>query len=151
MPNFPDRQSHRLRWFDYSSSQVYFVTICTHDHIHFFGRIRHETMYLNDAGKLSRSIWISLPDRFPGVQLGDFVFMPNHFHGLIIIYERTNINNIPDRFRAQKQTMMEEQNPQLKKRYNPPKLGQIIRTFKAASTHLIRTSGGHNFAWQENY
>ena len=68
------------------------------------------------------------------------------FHGLIILYKQTNIKNMPKRFRAQKQAMMEEQNPQLKKPYNRPTLGEIIRTFKAASTHLIRVSRGHNFA-----
>jgi REP element-mobilizing transposase RayT len=151
MPNFPNRQSHHLRWFDDNSSQVYFVTICTHDRIHFFGRIRHETMYLNEIGKLSRSTWVSLPDRFPGIQLGDFVFMPNHFHGLIIIYQQTNIKNMPKRFRDQKQKMMEEQKSQLKQPYHPPKLGEIIRTFKAASTRRIRVSGIPNFTWQENY
>jgi putative transposase len=102
MQQFPDRQSHRLRWFDIRSSQTYFVTICTHDRMHFFGRIRHETMYLNEIGKLSRSVWTSLPERFPGVQLGGFVFMPNHFHGLFIIHQQTNITNMPQRFRTQK-------------------------------------------------
>jgi putative transposase len=151
LPNFPDCQSHRLRWFDYSSSQVYFVTICTHDRNHFFGDIHHETMYLNETGNLSRSIWVTLPDRFPGIQLGDFVFMPNHFHGLVIMYKRTNVNNMPKRFQGQKQEIIEEQHPQLKKTYHCPPFGEVIRTFKAASTRRIRVSGIHNFDWQANY
>lgn len=151
MPNFPDRQSHRLKWFDYSSARTYFVTICTYEHDHFFGRIRNEKMYLNEVGRTSRSVWLSIPDRFLGVQLADFVFMPNHFHGLVIIYRRTNVQNMPKRFRAQKQALMEEQIPQLKEPYKRPHLGEIVRTFKAASTRLIRKAGTHNFAWQENY
>ena len=31
------------------------------------------------------------------------------------------------------------------------KLGEIVRTFKAASTRLIRSTGNLNFAWQRNY
>lgn len=151
MPEFPDRQLHHLRWFDQNSAQVYSVTICTHDRIHFFGRIRNELMYLNETGRLSRSRWISLPDRFPGIQLGNFVFMPNHFHGLITIYKQTNLKNMPERFHAHKQEMMAEHNPHLKNIYNPPRIGEIIRTFKAVSTRRIHVLGEQNFAWQENY
>jgi REP element-mobilizing transposase RayT len=85
-------------------------------------------MYFNETGTLSRSVWVSLPDRFPGVQLGDFVFMPNHFHGLIIIYKRTNINTMPQRFRAQKQATIEEQHPQWKKIDHCPPLRMPCRS-----------------------
>lgn len=32
-----------------------------------------------------------------------------------------------------------------------PPLGEIIRVFKAVSTHNIRTLGWHDFKWQRNY
>jgi hypothetical protein len=58
---------------------------------------------------------------------------------------------MPERFRDQKQAMMEERIPELKKPYKPPHLGEIVRTFKGASTCLIRKAGTHNFGWQANY
>lgn len=151
MSKFPNRQSHHLRWFDTNSAQSYFVTICTHDRLHFFGRIRNEQIYLNEIGRLFRSIWISLPDRFPCIQLSDFVFMPNHFHGVITIYKHINIQNMPERFHASKQEIIKAQHPQLKNTDNPPRIGEVIRIFKAASTRRIHIIGEQNFAWQENY
>ncbi len=32
-----------------------------------------------------------------------------------------------------------------------PSLGEVVREFKAKSTHLIRTSGSPSFLWQRNY
>jgi putative transposase len=32
-------------------------------------------------------IWESTPRQFPHVELGAFIVMPNHFHGVIIIHE----------------------------------------------------------------
>ena len=85
MPEYPDRQSTRLKWFDYSSAGRYAVTICTDDREYMFGEIRAERMYFSEVGCIIRTLWYSLPDRFPGVRLDAFVLMPNHLHGIVII------------------------------------------------------------------
>ena len=43
------------------------------------------TMRLNDAGKMVEKQWLALTDRFPNVQLHEFVVMPDHFHGILEI------------------------------------------------------------------
>jgi len=71
--------------YDYSQAGAYFVTICVQMQQCLFGRVVKEEMRLNDAGNLVRTIWQELPTRFPGIELDQFVVMPNHIHGVILI------------------------------------------------------------------
>jgi hypothetical protein len=42
-------------------------------------------MVLNDAGRMVEAIWDRLPERFPSVAIDQFVVMPNHVHGIIVL------------------------------------------------------------------
>jgi len=42
-------------------------------------------MQLNAIGLLAQQYWLEIPSHFPFVQLGNFVAMPNHIHGILII------------------------------------------------------------------
>lgn len=42
-------------------------------------------MELNAIGQLAEKIWLEIPQHFPFVELGNFVIMPNHTHGILII------------------------------------------------------------------
>ncbi|MBL0303439.1 MAG: glucose-6-phosphate dehydrogenase [Cytophagaceae bacterium] len=77
--------SARLRGYDYASEGAYFITICTHNREHFFGEIAEGKMQLNEIGILAEKYWAEIPDHFPDVELGNFVIMPNHTHGILII------------------------------------------------------------------
>ncbi|MCL9771131.1 transposase [Flavobacterium sp. HXWNR69] len=77
--------SARLQSWDYSNSGVYFITICTQDRHHFFGHIHNQEMQLSEVGKLAAQFWYEIPNHFPMVELGNFVVMPNHVHGILII------------------------------------------------------------------
>ena len=151
MPRYPDRQSTALKWYDYSSAGRYVVTICTHDRDHGFGEIRAGRMYFSEVGRIVRTLWYSLPDRFPGVRLDSFVLMPNHLHGIIIIpCRRLNVENMPERFQPYMRTMMQERHPELKK-YKPPTIGTIIRQYKGAATYQVHKAGFKNFVWHDRY
>lgn len=80
----------RLRNYDYSTAGAYFVTICTQERECLFGDIVDGGMKLNEFGQIVQSIWHDLPARFPDIQLGEFIVMPNHVHGIIIIIHRNN-------------------------------------------------------------
>ncbi|MEA2085300.1 MAG: transposase [Thermodesulfobacteriota bacterium] len=80
-----NRQSIRLRKYDYSQAGAYFVTICTQNKKCFFGGITNEKMILNDAGRMINMIWDELPINYPGVNVDEFQIMPNHVHGIIIL------------------------------------------------------------------
>jgi len=84
-PKLHHRRSIRLRGYDYSSPGSYFVTICANDHVHLFGEIIEGVPHLNDGGKMIESAWTQMPDNYPNCQIGDFVIMPNHLHGIIIL------------------------------------------------------------------
>lgn len=77
--------STRLQTWDYSNNGAYFITICTKNREHFFGNIQNRIMKLSQIGYLAEQFWIEIPNHFPFVELGNFVVMPNHVHGILII------------------------------------------------------------------
>ena len=77
--------SVRLQTWDYSNNGAYFITICTQNRHHFFGYIQNQEMQLSKIGKLAEQFWHEIPNHFPMVELGNFVVMPNHVHGILII------------------------------------------------------------------
>jgi putative transposase len=84
-PTKHHRRSIRLKGYDYSRPGAYFVTICTQDRACLFGDVIHQDMSLNGAGAIVQKTWIDLPNRFPTIQLDEFVVMPNHVHGIIVM------------------------------------------------------------------
>lgn len=78
-------ESARLQSWDYSSPGSYFITICTHGREHFFGAIKNGKMILSEIGKIAERYWREIPDHFSTVRLDEFIVMPNHVHGIIII------------------------------------------------------------------
>ena len=79
------RHSIRLRGHDYSQPGAYFITLCVQDRECLFGEIINGEMKLNNVGKFAKMCWIAIPDHFPRVKLDEFVIMPNHVHGILII------------------------------------------------------------------
>lgn len=88
------RQSIRVPDYDYSQPGAYFITIVTYGREPLFGEIVGGEMRLNAAGQIVWDVWQSLPARFPPVNLGTAVVMPNHFHGIIEIDE--SVGAIPN-------------------------------------------------------
>lgn len=81
--------SARLQTWDYANNGAYFITICTQNREHFFGNIKNGIMQLSEIGKLAAQFWYEIPNHFSMVELGNFVVMPNHVHGILII-DKTN-------------------------------------------------------------
>ncbi|MBP4142321.1 hypothetical protein J3S90_10960 [Flavobacterium sp. P4023] len=93
--------STRLQNWDYGAMGAYFVTICTQNREHFFGKIvqtqcivethcnasLQNEMVLSDIGKKVEQEWLKTIELRPdmNLELGNFVVMPNHFHGILII------------------------------------------------------------------
>jgi putative transposase len=115
----PQRKSPRLQGYDYSQSGSYFVTICTYERLHRFGRIEDGQMILNDLGRVVEDALIDLPTLWNTIEIDSFVIMPNHLHAIITL-SATAVKP-----------------PQLR----TPTLGQIIGAFKAGIT---RTAREHN-------
>lgn len=81
------RRSIRLKEYDYASVGAYFVTLVTHGRECLLGEIREDEVVLNPTGMMVQGEWERLAMRFPQVDLDEFVIMPNHVHGVIVIKE----------------------------------------------------------------
>nr|WP_315862938.1 transposase [Thermosynechococcus sp. NK55a] len=88
MPYDPERhhrRSIRLKGYDYTQPGAYFITICTHDRACLFGEVVEGQMRLNEAGHIAQQCWTDIPNHFPHIQLDEFIIMPNHVHGILVI------------------------------------------------------------------
>ena len=86
-PNIRHRRSIHLKGYDYSQHGAYFVTICVSPRHNLFGDIENGEMRLNEFGRVVESVWRGLPEHFTGTDLDEFVIMPDHFHGILNIFE----------------------------------------------------------------
>ena len=84
--------SARLSNWDYSSNASYFITICTANREHYFGTIIDAKMQLSSIGEFAWKCWKGIPNHFPHFYLDEFVVMPNHVHGIVMI-EKPYIDN----------------------------------------------------------
>ena len=82
-PSLPRRHAMRLRGYDYSQPGAYFVSICAQHRKCLFGTIIDGQMRLNEIGEIVVECWSRIPQHFPSVELGEYVIMPNHIHGII--------------------------------------------------------------------
>jgi putative transposase len=85
-PLIHHRRSIRLPGYDYTSAGVYFITLNIHEHWKsLFGDISDGKIILNECGMIVRDEWLKTPEIRPNVDMDEFVVMPNHLHGIIVI------------------------------------------------------------------
>ena len=89
-PNKHHRRSIRLKGYDYTQAGVYFVTIVTQNRACLFGDIVAGEVRLNAFGQAVAETWQWLGTQYGYVELDEWVVMPNHLHGIIIITETDN-------------------------------------------------------------
>lgn len=89
-------KSIRLKHWDYSKDGAYYVTICTKNRECVFGNIINQKMQLSEIGEIVSNEWIKTEQMRTYVQLDNFVVMPNHLHGIIIIENISNCKNVPN-------------------------------------------------------
>ncbi|MEK6709271.1 MAG: transposase [Nitrospinota bacterium] len=139
MPPNPDRQrrsSLRLKGYDYSRAGAYFVTFCT---------LNRELFFLDEGTRgIAEQCWREIPVHFPSVQLDEWVVMPNHLHGILVLDLRRGVQlNAP--------TKNLRGNPFSAISPRPFTLSVAVRTYKAAVTTRSRRSDSVTFGWQRNY
>ena len=77
-----DRHAFRAEWHVYNSG-IYFVTICSKDKQHIFGKIKDSIMILSDIGKIVERCILDISNHHTNVELWNHVIMPNHIHMVI--------------------------------------------------------------------
>ncbi|MDF2545618.1 MAG: hypothetical protein K0R93_516 [Anaerosolibacter sp.] len=127
---YPNRKLNRLSGYDYSQAGAYFITICTKSYKNQFGMIEDGEMHLNKLGIIARNHWLSIPEHFKDISIDEFVVMPNHIHGILVL---TMGNGYIRSLQGQN-------------------LSRIIGPYKASVSREIRKmNGGMDFKWQKSY
>lgn len=83
-PMYRKRKNIRAEFHDYSGGE-YFVTICTRDKHHYFGRIEDGKMLLTAIGEYCKLQLEEVAMHYPYAEIPLFVVMPNHLHAIICI------------------------------------------------------------------
>jgi len=99
-------------------------------------------MLLNEIGKITERCWKEIPNHFRDVELDHFICMPNHVHGIIVIYPK--INNVVG---------VQNFEP-LQNKYQhiiPQLIESIVRGFKSGVTKWCRKNTEIQSVWQRNY
>lgn len=132
------RKSIRLPDYDYSDFGHYFVTICAQYWKFDFGIINNNKIQLTQIGRIAEQYWLKVPEHFKNAKLDEFIVMPNHIHGIVVIDCRGLTCQAPTQRRFGK--------PQ------PRSLSRIIGSYKAAVTKQCNKNINTNyFRWQCNY
>jgi REP element-mobilizing transposase RayT len=141
------RHSLRIQGYDYAQAGVYFVTFCVQERQCLFGEIVGDQMLLNQYGRIVRDEWLRSSEIRPGLQLDEFVVMPNHFLGILIIVDDSSgvgAHSCAPLPVPQKTALL---------RRTPRSLGAIVAGFKSSATkrvNEIRHMPGAA-VWQRNY
>lgn len=160
-PNIHHRRSIRLKGYDYAQAGLYFITICLKDRACLFGNVVNGKMILNDPGKMVGKWYNELENKFPDIQCGEHVTMPNHFHAIIINNGNGNPNIMQNTVGADTQvcpnTPTGEHPPILGEHVGSP-LHRVVQWFKTMSTNEyirgVKNNGWQPFngkLWQRNY
>lgn len=144
-PQIHHRRSIRLTKYDYSQPGAYFITICTYKKQPWFGEIRHTQMHLNQLGKIVAQEWLRTPKIRPEIILDEWIIMPNHLHGIIIITDAVLAHQ-----QASHEPSQSESSQFCRKSYSIP---SIIAGFKSATTRQVNERRGtpRSPLWQRNY
>ena len=139
-PDIHHRRSIRLLGYDYSQEGAYFITVCTHNRECLFGEIVDGNVVLNDAGRNAQQCWQEIPSHFPQVVLDEFVIMPNHVHGIVLITDSVGAK------------IFSPLQPTSSRPHGTSKtIGSMVRGFKIGVTKWMRQHTPTLEVWQRNY
>ncbi len=92
------RKSPRMFGFDYASARIYFVTINCHKNQHLLGDIfKNEDsnqIVLSEIGMIATEKINDLSSHHAGVEVLDYVVMPNHIHILISLRDQVKTSTL---------------------------------------------------------
>jgi REP element-mobilizing transposase RayT len=126
-----DRKLLRLADWDYSSDGVYFITICCKDRQSYFGCINNNKIVLSEIGSIASKYWLEIPDHFLHVKLDEFIIMPNHIHGILILESNQNINHFSKPVKNS--------------------VSVVINQYKSSVKRWCNKKGFDHFQWQSRF
>jgi REP element-mobilizing transposase RayT len=100
-------------------------------------------MSLSPVGRIVEEEWARMPAIWPGVEIDEFVVMPNHVHGIVVLSGAPSLSETPVETHLRGVSTRED--------FPGPSLGDVIRRFKGDAARRIWASGGREFGWQERF
>jgi REP element-mobilizing transposase RayT len=70
------RQNPRLRGYDYSTDNLYFVTVCAH---------RRRAYFVGCMREIAERELVALPSRFEGLTIDCWKLRPDHLHAILAL------------------------------------------------------------------
>lgn len=153
-----NRKRNRMKGFDYSSNNLYFVTICVQDMVCCLGNIipiasegagldlpvsmpapeeKSQKIILNRYGSVVKERLIWLEQQYEYVILHNFVVMPNHVHAIIEI----------DSLKIKNRVQIPSEQMEIKIK----SLSSLIGAFKTTASKKIHELGYLKFSWQRSF
>ncbi len=129
--------SLRLPSWDYSQAGWYFFTICTRNRQCTLGEMVDGSVVLTPAGQIVKEEWQRTAIVRPHLGLDEFVVMPNHVHGIVVLLGDPR--------------KMSQRDVSTKSRLRPDSLGAIIGQCKSICTKRIREAGFLNLPGRRGF
>ncbi len=110
-----------------------------------------DKMILSETGTIARDFWLEIPSHFPNTHLDEFIIMPDHIHGIIIIKSKSETKSDcviveTSKLGVSTDSSIINGNPNWKSN----SIGSIINQFKRICTIKIK-SFGLDFSWQPRF
>ena len=117
-------------------------------------------MQLNNFGRIAKKYWQEIPKHYPNFILDEFIIMPNHVHGILLIKHNDDNKTVgannhspfsgvaPFPLWANDYSPLQEQ----QKRMGTSKtIGSVVRGYKIGVTKWFRQNTNIYLVWQRNY
>ena len=152
------RKYTRLIDHDYSGAD-YFITVCTHNRIHYLGEIINAEMDLSGLGKFLKNNIENISSHFCDIEIPLYVVMPNHFHAVISIVgsralatakiDDSQTNNLGKLNQLARLAVATGRNPTELTHHNS-RLAVVVGSIKSAVTRYARRNN-LQFDWQRGF
>ena len=129
-PNEQNRKTTRLENYNYATSGIYFITICTANGEHTFGEIVDGKMQYSPQGLIA-DVHINMLHRInPNVIDVNYVVMPNHIHLLITYVSDKGDQDNFDVYTNERKTMREIRRDE----HTGESISTVLRSLKSGIT-----------------
>ena len=150
--------SARAAWHNYNAG-TYFVTICTANRKHFFGKIITDDngepkMALSEIGEYVDECIQKIPQHNQYATIPLYVVMPNHIH-MVVIIKNDDCRDVPGAYHHRRdvpwRVSTDGKNETMQSIAN--KQGRLSTTIGGLKQSVTRFANNHNipFAWQPRF
>lgn len=106
-------------------------------------------MQLSKIGEIAEKYWLEIQNHFPFVELDEFVIMPNHIHGILMI--NNVISHVETRHCLVSTTTNANKKTNRFQNQGKNTISSIIGSYKSICTKIINKISKNTFGWQPRF